>query len=56
MTARKDARWICDLFMCRMITSATVRHLRKLVRYRVKLTNMLTGEKNRAQTVSPSLI
>ena len=53
-TDRKDAKWICDLFMCDMIKpsfipSPEIRHLRDLVRYRVKLTNMLTGEKNRAQ-------
>ena len=53
-TDRKDARWICDLFMCGMvkpsfIPPADIRHLRDLIRYRVKLTNMLTGEKNRAQ-------
>ena len=53
-TDRKDAKWICDLFMCEMIKpsfipSAEIRHLRDLVRYRSKLTNMLTGEKNRAQ-------
>ena len=52
-TDRKDARWICDLFMCDMIKpsfipSPEIRQLRDLVRYRVKLTNMLTGEKNRA--------
>ena len=53
-TDRKDAKWICDLFMCDMIKPsfippAEIRHLRDLVRYRLKLTNMLTGEKNRAQ-------
>ena len=53
-TDRKDAKWICDLFMCDMIRPsfippAEIRHLRDLVRYRFKLTNMLTGEKNRAQ-------
>ena len=53
-TDRKDARWICDLFMCNMIKPsfippAAIRHLRDLIRYRIKLTNMLTGEKNRAQ-------
>jgi len=52
-TDRKDARWICDLFMCNMIKPSfipptDIRHLRDLVRYRIKLTNMLTGEKNRA--------
>ena len=53
-TDRKDARWICDLFMCGMIKPSfipppAIRHLRDLIRYRTKLTNMLTGEKNRAQ-------
>lgn len=53
-TDRKDAKWICDLFMCDMIKPsfippADIRHLRDLVRYRFKLTNMITGEKNRAQ-------
>lgn len=53
-TDRKDAKWICDLFMCDMIKpsfipSPEIRQLRDLMRYRSKLTNMLTGEKNRAQ-------
>lgn len=53
-TDRKDAKWICDLFMCDMIKpsfipSPEIRQLRDLLRYRIKLTNMLTGEKNRAQ-------
>jgi transposase len=53
-TDRKDAKWICDLFMCDMIKPsfippANIRHLRDLMRYRFKLTNMITGEKNRAQ-------
>ena len=52
-TDRKDARWICDLFMCGLIKPsfippAGIRHLRDLVRYRTKLTNMMVGEKNRA--------
>lgn len=52
-TDRKDAMWICDLFMCGMIKRsfippADIRELRELVRYRTKLTNMITGEKNRA--------
>ena len=50
----KDAKWICDLFMGDMIKpsfipSPEIRQLRDLIRYRIKLTNMLTGEKNRAQ-------
>ncbi len=53
-TDRKDARWICDLFMCGMVKDSfipppAIRHLRDLIRYRLKLTNMLTSEKNRAQ-------
>ena len=53
-TDRKDAKWICDLFMCDMIKpsfipSPEIRQLRDLMRYRFKLTNLLTGEKNRAQ-------
>ena len=53
-TDRKDAKWICDLFMCDMvkpsfIPSPDIRHLRDLIRYRFKLTNMLTSKKNRAQ-------
>ena len=52
-TDRKDARWICDLFMCGMIKPSfipppEIRQLRDLMRYRFKLTNMITGEKNRA--------
>ncbi len=52
-TDRKDAKWICDLFMCDMIKPSfipprDIRQLRDLMRYRMKLTNMLTGEKNRA--------
>ena len=50
---RKDAKWICDLFMYDMakpsfILSPEIRQLRDLVRYRSKLTNMLIREKNRA--------
>lgn len=53
-TDRKDAKWICDLFMCDMIKPsfippADIRHLRDLVRYRFKLICMIVGEKNRAQ-------
>ena len=53
-TDRKNARWICDLFMCGMVKPSLIppediRQLRDLMRYRRKLTNMITGEKNRAQ-------
>ena len=52
-TDRKDARWICDLYMCGMIKPsfippADIRELRDLVRYRFKLNCMITSEKNRA--------
>lgn len=52
-TDRKDAKWICDLFMCDMIKLSfipglEIRQLRDLMRYRTKLTNMKTSEKNRA--------
>ena len=52
-TDRKDAKWICDLYMCGMVQSsfippADIRQLRDLVRYRFKLTCMITSEKNRA--------
>ena len=52
-TDRKDAKWICDLYMCGMvkpsfIPSADIRELRDLLRYRFKLTCMITGEKYRA--------
>ena len=51
-TDRKDAKWICDLYMCGMvkpsfIPPADIRELRDLVRYRFKLTCMITSEKNR---------
>ena len=47
-TDRKDAKWICDLYMCGMvkpsfIPPADIRQLRDLVRYRFKLTCMITG-------------
>ena len=53
-TDRKDAKWICDLYMCGMvklsfIPPADIRALKDLVRYRFKLTCMITSEKNRAQ-------
>ena len=53
-TDRKDAKWICDLFMCEMVKPSfipppDIRYLRDLMRYRFKLTCILTEEKNRAQ-------
>lgn len=52
-TDRKDAKWICNLFMHDMIRPSfipppAIRELRDLMRYRGKLINMKTGEKNRA--------
>lgn len=52
-TDRKDAKWICDLFMCDMIKPSfipppDIRQLRDLMRFRMKLTYQITGMKNRA--------
>ena len=52
-TDRKDAKWICDLFMCDMVKPSfipppDIRQLRDLLRFRMKLTNQVTGMKNRA--------
>lgn len=53
-TDTKDAQWIADLFKHGLVSgsfipTADIRQLRDLVRYRWKLTNFTTGEKNRAQ-------
>ena len=53
-TDKKDAKWIADIFKHDLISGsfippADIRQLRDLVRYRRKLTNFTTGEKNRAQ-------
>ena len=53
-TDKRDAKWIADIFKHdlvsgRFIPPADIRQLRDLVRYRWKLTNFTTGEKNRAQ-------
>ena len=52
-TDHKDAKWICDLYMCDMVNPSfipppDIRQLRDLMRYRSKLTNIMTSEKNRA--------
>lgn len=52
-TDRRDAKWICDLFMCDMVKPSfipppDIRQLRDLLRFRMKLTNQITGIKNRA--------
>ena len=51
-TDRKDARWICDLFMCDMvkpsfISPPDIRHLRDLSHFRMKMNYQITGMKNR---------
>ena len=56
-TDRKDAKWICDLYMCGMvkpsfIPPADIRELRDLVRYRFKPTCMITGEKTMRRIAS----
>lgn len=53
-TDEKDANWIADIFKHGLVSGsfippADIRQLRNLVRYRWKLTNFTTGEKNRAQ-------
>jgi len=53
-TDKRDAKWIADVFkhdlVCgSFIPPAKIRELRDLMRYRFKLTNYMTGEKNRAQ-------
>lgn len=53
-TDKKDATWIADIFKHDLVSGsfippADIRQLRDLMRYRFKLTNFTTGEKNRAQ-------
>ena len=53
-TDKKDAKWIADVFKHDLISGSfipptDIRQLRDLVRYRSKLTNFTTGEKNRAR-------
>lgn len=53
-TDKKDAQWIADIFKHDLVSGsfippADIRQLRDLVRYQFKLTNYITGEKNRAQ-------
>ena len=53
-TDKKDARWIADIFKHDLVAGSfipplDIRQLRDLMRYRIKLTNFNTGEKNRVQ-------
>lgn len=53
-TDKKDARWIADLFKHDLVASSfmpplTIRQMRDLMRYRAKLTNFSSSEKNRIQ-------
>jgi len=53
-TDARDAKWIADIFKHDLVSGSfippfEIRQLRDLIRYRVKLTNFTTGEKNRAQ-------
>ena len=53
-TDARDAKWIADIFKHDLVSGSfipphEIRQLRDLMRYRVKLTNFTTGEKNRAQ-------
>ena len=52
-TDKRDAKWIADIFKHDLLSGSfippvDIRQLRDLVRYSVKLTNCITGEKNRA--------
>jgi len=53
-TDKKDAKWIADVFKHDLVPGSfipteIIRKLRDLMRYRCKLTNYTSGEKNRAQ-------
>ena len=53
-TDKRDAKWIADLFKCDLIVNSfipplVIRQLRDLMRYRFKLTNFSSSEKNRFQ-------
>ncbi|MCT4595121.1 MAG: IS110 family transposase [Anaeromicrobium sp.] len=53
-TDKKDAKWIADLFKHDLVAGSfmpplTIRQLRDLMRYRFKLTNFKSSEKNRFQ-------
>jgi len=53
-TDKKDAKWIAELFKCDLVRSSDIppydiRQLRDLCRYHMKLTYMITSEKNRSQ-------
>jgi transposase len=53
-TDARDAKWIADIFKHDLVSGSfippfDIRQLRDLMRYRVKLTNISVGEKNRAQ-------
>lgn len=53
-TDKKDAKWIADLFKHDLVASSfmpplAIRQLRDLMRYRWKLTNFRSSEKNRIQ-------
>lgn len=53
-TDKKDAKWIADLFKHDLVAGSfmpphDIRQLRDLMRYRFKLTNFMSSEKNRLQ-------
>lgn len=53
-TDKKDAKWIADLFKHDLVAGSfmpplEIRQLRDLMRYRFKLTNFISSEKNRLQ-------
>jgi len=53
-TDKRDAKWIANIFKHDLLNGSfipppDIRQIRDLVRYHVKLTSCMTGEKNRAQ-------
>lgn len=53
-TDKKDSKWIADLFKCDLVKNSfippkDIREIRDLCRYRIKLINTRTGERNRYQ-------
>lgn len=53
-TDKKDSKWIADLFKCDLVKNSfippkDIREIRELCRYRIKLINIRSGERNRYQ-------
>jgi len=55
-TDKKDSRWLCKLLLCGLLKGSyiperKIRELRDLTRYRKKLVQMVSSEKNRFQKI-----